>query len=199
MTAALLVIIAYLIGSISTSTILTRWIAKTDIRRHGSGNAGATNTMRVLGTKWGVLVLVIDALKGVVAIALASGLSHYDAWLPYLCGLAVISGHNWPVFFGFRGGKGIATTIGVFLSVHTVLMPAVVAGIIALVILALTRYVSLASLCFTVLTPVFVGIFGRPILAIVFASLVALFSLYRHQQNIGRLLRGTEHRIFSKM
>ncbi len=192
------VVIAYLIGSISTSTILSRVIAGTDVRKHGSGNAGATNMVRLLGIKWGIVVLVVDALKGVAAVIIAVLLCHGQIVGTYLSALAVIAGHNWPLFFGFRGGKGIATTIGVCLSVHQVVGPALLSGLVAIVLLLLTRYVSLASLCFTVLTPIFVGILGRGITTIVFTGIIALFSLYRHRQNITRLVRGQEHRLFSR-
>ncbi|WP_197459995.1 glycerol-3-phosphate acyltransferase, partial [Alicyclobacillus mali (ex Roth et al. 2021)] len=111
----LAVVISYLIGSISTSTLLVRWISGRDIRSVGSGNAGATNTMRTLGLKWGVLVLVFDGLKGAIALWIADALVPHGTWALALSAVAVVVGHNWPVFFGFRGGKGIATTIGVLL------------------------------------------------------------------------------------
>lgn len=192
------VVIAYLIGSISTSTILSKIVAGVDVRNQGSGNAGATNTVRLLGIKWGIVVLLIDALKGVAAVLIAIALCHGHIMSTYLSALGVIAGHNWPVFFGFRGGKGIATTIGVCLSLHLVVLPALLSGLVAIVLLVLTRYVSLASLCFTVLIPIFAGFLGRTTLTIVFTAIVALFSLYRHRQNITRLVRGQEHRLFSR-
>lgn len=194
----LAVVVAYLIGSISTSTIVTRIIAKTDIRNHGSGNAGATNTLRVLGAKWAILVLIVDALKGVLASLLAMHLAPGHTVTVYVAALAVIAGHNWPIFFRFRGGKGAATTIGVFLTVHLLVVPALVAGGIGIALLVLTRYVSLAALCFVVLMPVLCTIFGRPLLSILFVFVVAAFSVYRHRSNIVRLVQGKEHRLFSK-
>ncbi len=190
-------LLAYCIGSISSSTLIGKWIAHIDIREHGSGNAGATNTLRVLGLKLALLVLAIDIFKGMVAIFLAWWLGHGDPWLTYGAGLAVIVGHNWPVFFQFRGGKGVATTIGVLALL--MFIPAALAGVIAITLVILTRYVSLGALTFTILTPIFAALLepAKPS-AIVFASVVAALSIYRHRQNIERLVKGQENRIFSK-
>lgn len=186
---------AYLIGSISTSTLITRWRARIDIRDVGSGNAGATNTLRVLGLRWGLVVLVLDACKGVIAALIAIALVHQPwAWLA--AGLAVVIGHNWPVFFGFRGGKGIATTIGVYLVLLPV--PALLAGVIAILLIAVTRYVSLGAISLVILAPVFCAALDRPVSTLVFTILIAVLSVYRHRQNIARLFRGQEHRIFSR-
>lgn len=189
-------ILAYAIGSVSTSTIISRYIAHLDIREHGSGNAGATNTLRVLGLRWALLVLALDILKGMVAVAMAKALGHNAPWYVYLSGLAVIVGHNWPVFFGFRGGKGIATAIGVYVLVMFV--PAVVAGVIAIALVAFTRFVSLGALTFAVLTPICASLLHPRSGAVVFASLVAILSIYTHRHNIVRLLHGEEHKIFQR-
>ncbi|WDL97131.1 glycerol-3-phosphate 1-O-acyltransferase PlsY [Alicyclobacillus sp. ALC3] len=190
------ILLAYLLGSISTSTLITRWRAKIDIRDVGSGNAGATNTLRVLGVRWGLVVLALDACKGVLATLLAMAMVHHQPLVWFVAGLAVVVGHNWPVFFGFRGGKGIATTIGVYLVLLPI--PALVAGVIAILLIAVTRYVSLGALSFVILTPVFCIAFGRPVTLILFAVLIAALSVYRHRQNIVRLVRGQEHRVFSR-
>jgi glycerol-3-phosphate acyltransferase PlsY len=190
------VVIAYLIGSVSPSTILGKLVAKTDIREHGSGNAGATNALRVLGWKLALLILAADIFKGMLAIFIAWTLGHGNPWVTYLSGAAVIVGHNWPIFFGFRGGKGVATTIGVF--VLLMFIPAVLAGVIAITFVIITRFVSLGALSFVVLTPVFlIALEHRPG-AVVFAAFVAVLSIYRHRKNIARLLRGQESRLFSK-
>ncbi|MCL6453847.1 MAG: glycerol-3-phosphate 1-O-acyltransferase PlsY [Alicyclobacillus sp.] len=196
MVVVLTTLIAYLIGSISSSTLISRWFAKMDIREHGSGNAGATNTLRVLGVRWAVVVLAFDIVKGVVAVLIAHALVHGSAWALYLAGLAAIVGHNWPVFFGFRGGKGIATTIGVLLWLMPV--PTALAGACAIVVILLTRYVSLGSLVLTVMVPIIGALLRDDVGAIVFAIAVALLSIWRHQANIGRLLRGQEHQIFRR-
>ena len=189
-------VIAYLIGSISFSTLIGRWFGKIDIREHGSGNAGATNTLRVLGARYAIIVLLADIAKGIIAVLLAKALGGGNPWVTYISALAVIVGHNWPIYFGFRGGKGVATTIGVLL----VLMPKslLTACLIAVILIAITRYVSLGALVLTVLTPI-VGILyhsgtGKVILAVV----IAVLTIWRHRKNIERLLRGQEHRVFSK-
>ena len=190
------VVMAYLIGSISSSTLVGKWFAHIDIRDHGSGNAGATNTLRVLGLKWALVVLTVDILKGMAAVFIAWWLGNGNPWFAYLTGLAAIIGHNWPIYFGFRGGKGIATTIGVLALL--MFIPAIIAGVIAILLVLLTRYVSLGALVFTILTPVFVIILEKNPNAGIFAAIVALFSIYRHRTNIVRLVRGKEHRIFSR-
>lgn len=190
------IVISYLLGSISSSTLITRAVAKVDIRDHGSGNAGATNTLRVIGVKWGILVLILDALKGVIGVWLAHLFVPHSVTALCLAGLAAICGHNWPVFFGFRGGKGIATTIGVLLVVVPV--PTLCASLIGLIVIALTRYVSFGALLLTILTPVFVAIIKGPkIELILYGCVVAVLSIFQHRKNISRLLHGQENRIFS--
>ncbi|WP_031219157.1 glycerol-3-phosphate 1-O-acyltransferase PlsY [Alicyclobacillus acidoterrestris] len=191
------IIIAYLIGSISTSTIVVKMVSGKDIRQFGSGNAGATNTSRVLGTKWGIAVLVIDALKGMIALSIVSALAHANPVALALSAIAVVVGHNWPIYFGFRGGKGIATTIGVLLWMAPLMT--IIAGILCLVVIALTRYVSLGSLIFAILIPILLGVWAPSHEAALWASIVlALLSIYSHRQNIGRLLRGSERKLFDK-
>lgn len=189
-------VIAYLIGSISFSTLIGRWFGKIDIRDHGSGNAGATNTLRVLGVRYAVIVLLADIAKGVVAVLLAKALGAGNPWVTYLSALTVIIGHNWPIYFGFRGGKGIATTIGVLL----ILMPKSVltASLVAVILIALTRYVSLGAIVLTVLTPVAGILFHSGTGKVVLAVAIAVLSIWRHRKNIQRLLHGQERRVFSK-
>lgn len=190
------IVLSYLLGSISFSTLITRRVAHVDIRNYGSGNAGATNTLRVIGVKWGIAVFLLDICKGVVVALAARWIPGSNLTLVYLCCLAVIAGHNWPVFFRFRGGKGVATTIGVLLT--TMFHPAIMAGIFALALVIVTRYVSLGSLSFTVLTPVFVSLIYTGSLPVVFAAVLAAFSVYRHRENIVRLWKGTERRLLEK-
>jgi glycerol-3-phosphate acyltransferase PlsY len=186
-------VIAYLLGSISFSYLITKIVLRDDIRNHGSGNAGATNTLRVLGLFPAVLVLLLDVLKGVVAIGIAKWLGE-QAWLLPFAGFMAIIGHNWPVFFGFRGGKGVATTIGVFATLF--FMPSVYAGILAVVLIALTRYVSLGSLLFVVAAPVFALFIGDYPVSYVYTGLiVAILSYWRHRTNIIRLVNGTENKL----
>jgi glycerol-3-phosphate acyltransferase PlsY len=189
-----------LLGSVSFSFLVGKILKGIDIRQHGSGNAGATNTLRVLGVGPGVVVLLLDVVKGIVAVLVARHFSDSEL-LSVLAGVAAISGHNWPIFFGFRGGKGIATTIGV--TATLISLPALYAGIIGLLLIAVTRYVSLGSLVFTLLMPIFLFIPGtqgkyHDVAVVTFAIIICVFAWYRHRSNIGKLLNGTENKIFSK-
>ncbi|MGG0822913.1 glycerol-3-phosphate 1-O-acyltransferase PlsY [Paenibacillus turicensis] len=190
------IVLSYLIGSISFSVVLAKLLKGIDIRQHGSGNAGATNTLRVLGKGPAIMVLVLDILKGIVAIWLGVWLGNGSEWIPAICGLAAIVGHNWPIYFRFRGGKGIATTIGVMATLS--FLPALYAGIVAILCIIFTRYVSLGSLIFVFLTPIFLGLL-QPINAVFWSSLIiCLFAFWRHRSNIVKLVHGEENKIGSK-
>jgi glycerol-3-phosphate acyltransferase PlsY len=194
MLTLLSILLAYLIGSISVSTLLVRVVKRVDIRSYGSGNAGATNTLRLLGWKYGILVLLLDALKGAVSVYVAYAFTHHSLPVEYVAGLAVIVGHNWPIFFGFRGGKGIATTIGVFLVLLP--LPALLAGIVALIVVAVTRFVSLGAISFVVLSPIFLALLTNRTGALLFSAAAAVLAIYRHRENLVRLARGKERRLF---
>lgn len=194
-------ILAYLLGSISTSYLVGKVARGVDIRDFGSGNAGATNTLRVLGWQMAVIVLAGDILKGVLAIAFASmvtgGDSHTTSRVYMaLAGLLAIIGHNWPVFFQFRGGKGVATTIGVLAVLS--FMPALYAGLLAIAIILVTRYVSLGSLVFVTFTFLFQLFMHTPAVYIWITLIIGIFVYWRHRENIDRLMHGKESRIFSR-
>ncbi|TCZ81228.1 glycerol-3-phosphate 1-O-acyltransferase [Paenibacillus albiflavus] len=195
MQSVLAIVVSYLLGSISFSFIIAKYIKGIDIRKHGSGNAGATNTLRVLGKGPAIAVLSLDVLKGMVAIWIAMWASDVT-WLAVICGLAVIAGHNWPVFFGFRGGKGIATTIGAMATLC--FLPALFAGIIAIISIVFTRYVSLGSLIFAALLPVFIAIMGRPSEILIGSIIIGLFAFIRHRSNIVKIARGKENKLGAK-
>jgi len=185
---------SYLLGSVSFSILFARWLRKIDIRQHGSGNAGATNTLRVLGKGPAIAVFLLDIAKGVVAVLLGRALMGNDyGWLPVVCGLASIAGHNWPIFFRFKGGKGIATTVGAMIALAFV--PVLIAGITAILIIALTRYVSLGSMIFAVLLPIILAIGGWDRALIWGAVVVAVLAVVRHRKNIVKLLNGTENKL----
>jgi acyl phosphate:glycerol-3-phosphate acyltransferase len=189
-------ILGYLIGSISFSYLIAKKIKKIDIRTQGSGNAGATNTLRVLGWGPAITVLLLDASKGIIAVLL-SYLFGVEGWVAFLAGLFAIVGHNWPVYYGFRGGKGVATTIGVFAIL--VFIPTLIAGIVAILTIAFTRYVSLGSLLLMVLAPLLTVLFGTyDVSYVVLATVISLLSLWRHRTNIHRLIKGTESKIGQK-
>jgi acyl phosphate:glycerol-3-phosphate acyltransferase len=193
------IIVGYLLGSISFSYVFAKKIKKVDIREHGSGNAGATNTLRVLGVGPAIAVLLLDALKGIVAVLLAVYLVG-DGLAPAAAGLAAIVGHNWPVFLRFKGGKGVATTIGVLATL--VFWPALYAGIIAIISIVITRFVSLGSLLFLLLTTLFMIVFNDyfvyPIEYTYLLIIVTILSYWRHRANISRLIKGNENKIGQK-
>lgn len=194
--AVLPVIISYLLGSIAFSIVIARLVKGIDIRQHGSGNAGATNTLRILGKGPALLVFLLDVAKGVLAVFIGSWLSDGNMTVMTLSGLAAIVGHNWPVFFGFKGGKGIATTVGVMVTLA--FLPALYAGIVAIGLIALTRYVSLGSLAFAALTPLFILLMDRP-LPLLWGSLaLCAFAFLRHRSNIVKLAQGKENKLGAK-
>lgn len=189
------IILSYLLGSVSFSVLLAKLLKGIDIRQHGSGNAGATNTLRVLGKGPAILVLVLDVLKGIAAVWIGNWLGGDNGWMAGLCGIAAIAGHNWPLYFRFRGGKGIATAIGVLASLC--FLPALYAGIIAILSIVFTRYVSLGSLIFVVLTPVFIMIMKFPWPIFWTSLIICLFAIWRHRTNIEKLVQGRENKLGS--
>ncbi|WP_273852253.1 glycerol-3-phosphate 1-O-acyltransferase PlsY [Guptibacillus spartinae] len=197
MIAILICIAAYLLGSISFSYLIAKIVKKIDIRDHGSGNAGATNTLRVLGTGPAIAVLALDVVKGILAVWLGYWFTS-EPIVPFLAGICAILGHNWPIFFGFRGGKGVATTIGVFATIA--FLPALYAGIIAIFAIVITRFVSLGSLIFVVLTPAFIFLLGgNPTSYILLGTILAILSVWRHRTNVKRLFTGTESKLGQKV
>lgn len=197
----LLLLIAYLIGSIPAAVLVSRKFFAIDIRDYGSGNAGATNVYRVLGAKWGTLVMIADMLKGVLAVQLALLLPDYANTemafenLQTLLGLAAVLGHIFPVWADFKGGKGVATIFGMILGIS----PLTAVGCVTIfsLVLFLTRFVSLSSILAGISFPVFILVVfnvDNPLYR-VFAITVALLILLTHQKNIGRLLKGTEGKL----
>ncbi|HZF63510.1 MAG TPA: glycerol-3-phosphate 1-O-acyltransferase PlsY [Chitinophagaceae bacterium] len=201
MNELLLVVLAYLIGSVPTAVWVSRHFFDIDIREYGSGNAGATNTYRVLGSKWGTMVMLVDMLKAIVAVKLAFLLPdafEYELYLINLqigLGLAAVLGHIFPIWANFRGGKGVASLFGMVLGIQPNVALCCV-GIFILV-LCVTRWVSLSSILAGIAFPVFILIiFNEPEhLYRVFAVLVAFMVVFTHQKNIGRLLRGDESKV----
>lgn len=172
---------------------MARWLRKIDIRQHGSGNAGATNTLRVLGKKPALAVFALDIAKGITAVLLGRSLGDDASWVPVACGLAAIIGHNWPIFFRFKGGKGIATTIGAVAMLA--FLPSLLAGIAAIITIAVTRYVSLGSMVFAVLLPIVFYLFGLDQALVWGAVAIGILAVLRHRKNIVKLLNGTENKL----
>lgn len=192
------IVAGYLLGAISFSYLFGKWFKGIDIRKHGSGNAGATNTLRVLGKGPAIMVLILDGLKGVAAVCLGiwAAPGPDDMWVRVLCGLAAIVGHNWPVYYGFRGGKGIATTIGVMATLCFI--PTLIAGLTAIVIIAITRFVSLGSLILTALLPFLIWGMDRPLPVLWISILLCAFAFMRHRTNIVKLVQGKENKLGQK-
>lgn len=189
---ALLVIAAYIIGSIPTGLIIGKLIWKKDLRQFGSHNIGATNAWRILGKKAGFLIFVLDFVKGQLGVLLGGCLFHSPGAM-VLGGFCAMLGHMFPLFIGFKGGKGVATALGVIAA----LMPKVTAivFVVWLVLVALTRYVSIGSIVAAVLAPILAAVFNEPVIYFLFVLLMAVFIVIRHRENITRLRAGRENKI----
>lgn len=197
----ILIIIAYFIGSIPTALLISKSFFQIDIRDYGSGNMGATNTFRVLGAKFGTIVMVGDMLKGVFAVALFNLLPYYltneldRTNLMIGLGLAAVIGHIYPIWAQFKGGKGVATLFGMVLAIQPVVAINCVA--VFLLVLYLTRYVSLSSIIAGVALPISVlWIYNeKEVFYRLFAVAVSALIVLTHQKNISRLLKGNEGRV----
>ncbi|QNB45903.1 glycerol-3-phosphate 1-O-acyltransferase PlsY [Thermanaerosceptrum fracticalcis] len=188
------VISGYLVGSVSFGIILTKLLRGVDIRQYGSGNTGMTNVMRTIGKGPAMLVLLGDALKGAVSVGI--GLSLGSTVYAVIAGLAAMAGHTYPLFHGFRGGRGVATGFGVILT----LTPDVtlIALSIFLLTVFLSRYVSLGSILAALSVPLTMTILQKPLPILLFGVLGAGFVIYRHKANIKRLVNGTEYKVGEK-
>lgn len=193
-------ILAYLVGSVPTAVIVSRGFFGIDIRDHGSGNSGATNTFRVLGKKFGIIVMVIDVIKGFTSANFAFFIGNYFYGeerfvnLQLLLGLSAVIGHVFPIYVGFKGGKGVATLFGMILAVN--LPAAAVCVIFFLIILFTTRFVSLSSMMAAVMLPVSIlFIFhNHEKWLIVFGIAIAIMVILTHRKNIVRLFDGNENK-----
>jgi glycerol-3-phosphate acyltransferase PlsY len=187
-------VIAYFLGNFATSYIVSMGSAHVDIRKHGSGNAGTTNVLRVLGVKAAAITFLGDAIKGVAAVLLGRYLA--GSYGAILAALFVVIGHNWPVLLKFKGGKGIATTIGSMLAVNPFIV--LIGLTIGVIILITTRYVSLASIVGMLIFPILMIVFRQSTEYVIFSFLLSTLALYRHRANIVRLLKGTESKLGQK-
>ncbi len=202
-TYIIVAIIAYLLGSISFSVIISKKMAGFDVRQKGSGNAGTTNVLRSVGKKAAIITLILDVLKGVVAILVAYIVGKIannldKSLLIQIAGIAVIIGHTFPIFFGFKGGKGIATSLGVLLMTNWNI--GLICLVFALVLMALTRIVSLGSIAAAILFPVLIIFMpsNNYIVEgnyIVYSIILAVLVIYNHRANVKRLLNGTENKL----
>ena len=193
----LIAVICYFLGNISTGLLIGKLTAQIDIRQHGSGNAGTTNVMRTLGWVPSLLTLAGDVLKAVLAVVIGRAIAGEIGWI--VGALAVLLGHNWPVLFGFKGGKGMACSLGIILATEPLFALTVLA--VQVLVLVITRYMSVASLTTSVLYPVLVICFhASDTPYVVFSILAACLAIFCHRSNISRLIHHTENRLdFSKI
>jgi glycerol-3-phosphate acyltransferase PlsY len=207
------VISSYLVGSIPSSIIVSKLVRGIDIRNHGSGNAGGSNVFRVLGWKWGITVIILDALKGALAVIIIArlyldnfpftNLTPFDDFtlVQIICGISAVIGHIWTVFAGFRGGKGIATALGFLITLITIDM--LLALLVFSITVTLSRYISLGSLIAAVSVPLILfireNLFGVEIpgyqTILPFVIGLAVLVIYTHRKNIDRLIKGSESKI----
>ena len=205
-------IVAYLLGSISFSVIFTKKFKGFDVREKGSGNAGSTNVLRTAGVKVALLTLICDVLKGVIAVVFAmvvGKIAKVDnstaAWLCTLAGILVVIGHTFPVFFGFKGGKGVATSLGVLLILNWQI--GLICLVFALVVMALSRMVSLGSISAAVLYPVLCIFLKNNYIImgekthyvyIISSIILAVIVIFNHRSNIERIFNGEENKLTFK-
>lgn len=203
----IVMVISYLLGNFQTSYLLGKLFMKSDIRELGSGNAGTTNALRVYGVKAAIATLVLDAFKGFLAVFIGGYILknlgiHVQSIGIYLAGLSVVIGHNWPVFLKFKGGKGIATTIGVAITISPI--SAVISMIIGILIIAKTKYVSLGTMSGIVIWPLVSLILMSAKIEeieynfLIFTMILAVIAIYKHKANIKRLLKGQELKLGNK-
>ena len=191
-------IIAYCLGSISTGILVSRFGHGPDLRKVGSGNTGATNVQRTMGWKYGLITFAGDSLKALLACWLGQLITGSPIGAR-ICGLLVIIGHNWPAFFQFKGGKGVASSCGVMLFCFP--LPALICFVLTIGLIAVSKYVSLGSITMLTLYAILVSCYhsGGDWLIILWAASLAAFCVYRHKANIMRLMHGEENRLGTKM
>ena len=194
----ILIVIAYILGSIPNALWIGKVFKGIDVREHGSKNTGSTNAARVLGAKLGILTLILDISKGAIPVTLSffmkadllenmTGISSLD---PIMVGIFAIIGHSFSLFMKFKGGKAVATTVGVF----TVLVPKalLLAAVVFFVIFAVTRYVSVSSITAAISLPIFIFFLYWDVTYTIFGGIIAILIIVKHKSNIQRLLNGTE-------
>ncbi len=192
----LILIISYLIGSIPTAYIVGRICAKVDIRTVGSCNVGASNVYRVVGKAAGIDVLIIDILKGLLPVC-AVGLLEFDTIHKIIAGLGAISGHTWTIFLKFKGGKGVATGLGVFFGLTPI--PVLIVLVIFILVVAISKYIALGSIIGALLLPPLLLLFEKENIIKIFGIAVSLLIVIRHIPNIKRLIIGKEHKFGTKL
>ncbi len=191
-----LIILSYLYGSIPFALVVGKLFYKTDVRKHGSGNLGGSNTGRVLGKKAGVAVIILDALKAFVVMVVSSLVLNAigaNENIKYICAFACILGHCYPIFAGFKGGKAVSSGIGFFLAINFV--GAILSLVVFFIVLKLTKYVSLASVLATSAVFVCIPLLGLPLYGSISTGAIILLIIYRHRGNLVRIKNKTENKI----
>jgi glycerol-3-phosphate acyltransferase PlsY len=193
---AVLLIGAYLLGSIPVGVLISQKVARLDITKAGSGNIGATNVAREVGLKWGVITLLADVLKGFIPVVLAryllgSSIEMNEA-LKGMIGLTALLGHQFPVYSHFRGGKGVATCLGVFLAISPI--SCLFSGVMFFILVALWRYISLGSILGALTMPIWLYLTGHSTFMILPSLVMSLLITFQHRGNIQRLIQGNERR-----
>ena len=188
-----LVVLAYLLGSLSFGLLIARVHGGADLRRSGSGNIGATNVARTMGKTAGILTLLGDGAKGLVAVLCAQAWGQASV-LPAVAALAAVLGHMFPLYHGFKGGKGVATALGVLLP--TLPLPLLGGFIVWLVVVVVWRYVSAGSMLAALVVPLLAALWAYPIPLVLAAAMIALLVLYKHRENLSRLRQGSESKFF---
>ena len=207
-TYILVAILAYALGSINFSVLISRKMAGFDVREKGSGNAGTTNMLRAIGFKAAIITLICDVLKGVIAVLIAFWIGNMSqtadkALLIQIAGILVVVGHTFPIFFEFRGGKGIATALGVLLVTNWKI--GLICLVFAVILIAITRMVSVGSMSAAVLFPVLTLFIGDNFIVtqvgikyFIYSLILASFVIFNHRENIKRIMNGTENKISFK-
>lgn len=207
-TYIIIAVIAYAIGSINFSVLISKKIAGFDVREKGSGNAGSTNVLRAVGVKAAVITLICDILKGIVAILIAVLIGNIvgntdRSLLVQIAGILVVIGHTFPIFFQFKGGKGVATSLGVLLITNWKI--GLICLTFALVIIIITKMVSMGSMGAAILFPVLTIFIGDSFIVpatgfkyLIFSIILAVFVIFNHRENIKRIMNGTENKISFK-
>ena len=207
-TYIIIAVIAYAIGSINFSVLISKKIAGFDVREKGSGNAGSTNVLRAVGIKAAVITLICDILKGIVAILIAVLIGNIvgdidKSLLVQIAGILVVIGHTFPVFFQFKGGKGVATSLGVLLITNWKI--GLICLTFALVIIIITKMVSMGSMGAAILFPVLTIFIGDSFIVpatgfkyLIFSIILAVFVIFNHRENIKRIMNGTENKLSFK-
>lgn len=197
----LIILIAYFLGSLPNGIFVSKGIKNVDLREHGSKNSGATNAFRVLGAKYGILVLILDALKGILPIYIADKLG-IQGELLVLIGIIAVLGHTFSPFLKFKGGKGVATSLGVY--IYLAPIPMLITLIMFFLLVGITKYVSLGSILASVLLPILLLVApinqsaGNRYVLFAISAPLGLYIIYKHRENLKRLINGTENKFYKK-